>query len=74
MFLVQGVVKDISGAEQGVSNVKVMCRLCFNGEHEGSEKARKMLTCKSCDKKYHRSCLKAWAQNRGFSYSKKYYY
>ncbi|WOH14673.1 hypothetical protein DCAR_0934193 [Daucus carota subsp. sativus] len=60
----EGVVKDISGAEQGVSNVKVMCRLCFNGEHEGSEKARKMLTCKSCDKKYHRSCLKAWAQNR----------
>lgn len=60
----EGVVKDIGGAEQGVSNVKVMCRLCFNSEHEGSEKARKMLTCKSCDKKYHRSCLKAWAQNR----------
>ncbi|KAK1401175.1 histone-lysine N-methyltransferase 2D [Heracleum sosnowskyi] len=60
----EGVVKDIGGAEHGVSNVKVMCRLCFNGEHEGSEKARKMLTCKSCDKKYHRSCLKSWAQNR----------
>lgn len=61
---VEGVVKDIGGEEQGLSNVKVMCRLCFNGESEGSEKARKMLSCKSCSKKYHRSCLKAWAQNR----------
>lgn len=58
-------MKETGGEEQGLSNVKVMCRLCFNGENEGSEKARKMLSCKSCAKKYHRGCLKAWAQNRG---------
>ncbi|XP_059649120.1 uncharacterized protein LOC132295062 isoform X2 [Cornus florida] len=56
--------KDLPGEEQGQSNVKVMCRLCFFGENEGSEKARKMLSCKSCGKKYHRNCLKAWAQHR----------
>lgn len=55
--------KDV-GEDQGQSNVKVMCRLCFVGENEGSDKARKMLPCKSCGKKYHRSCLKAWSQNR----------
>uniref|UniRef100_A0A5B7APH1 Uncharacterized protein n=1 Tax=Davidia involucrata TaxID=16924 RepID=A0A5B7APH1_DAVIN len=56
--------RDLAGEEQGQSNVKVMCRLCFFGENEGSERARKMLSCKSCGKKYHRSCLKAWAQHR----------
>lgn len=53
------------GEEQGQSNVNVMCRLCFFGENEGSEKARRMLPCKKCGKKYHRSCLKSWAQHRG---------
>ncbi|PIN14085.1 putative transcription factor HALR/MLL3, involved in embryonic development [Handroanthus impetiginosus] len=56
--------KDAAGEEQGLSNAKVMCRLCFSGEYEGSERAKKMLSCKSCGKKYHRSCLKAWSQNR----------
>lgn len=59
-----GAVNDLAGEEQGHSNVKVMCRLCFSGESEGSERARKMLSCKSCGKKYHRNCLKAWAQHR----------
>ncbi|XP_027106877.1 uncharacterized protein [Coffea arabica] len=59
-----GPVKDDAQEEQGLSNVKVMCRLCFSGESEGSERARKMLPCKSCGKKYHRSCLKAWSQHR----------
>ncbi|KAG7948339.1 hypothetical protein I3843_13G005000 [Carya illinoinensis] len=53
-----------AGEEQGQSNVNVMCRLCFFGENEGSEKARRMLPCKKCGKKYHRSCLKSWAQHR----------
>lgn len=61
----QVAVKDLAGEEHGHSNVKVMCRLCFSGENEGSERARKMLSCKSCSKKYHRSCVKAWAQHRG---------
>ncbi|XP_057511206.1 uncharacterized protein LOC130793510 isoform X2 [Actinidia eriantha] len=56
--------RDLPGEDQGQSSVKVMCRLCYFGENEGSERARKMLSCKSCGKKYHRSCLKAWAQNR----------
>ncbi|KAH9774554.1 PHD finger family protein [Citrus sinensis] len=57
--------KDIAGEEQGQSNTNVMCRLCFVGENEGCERARRMLSCKSCGKKYHRNCLKNWAQNRG---------
>ncbi|GFZ00429.1 PHD finger family protein [Actinidia rufa] len=56
--------RDLPGKDHGQSSVKVMCRLCYFGENEGSERAKKMLSCKSCGKKYHRSCLKAWAQNR----------
>nr|KAJ0213928.1 hypothetical protein LSAT_V11C400200570 [Lactuca sativa] len=41
-----------------------MCRLYFKRENEGSDRARKMLSCKTCNKKYHRSCVKSWAQNR----------
>lgn len=52
-------------AEEDQSNVNLMCRLCLSGENEGSEKARRMLPCKKCGKKYHRSCLKSWAQHRG---------
>ncbi|WMV10801.1 hypothetical protein MTR67_004186 [Solanum verrucosum] len=61
---VEGSMKDVGGEEQGLSNVKVMCRLCFSGENEGGERARKMMSCKSCGKKYHRNCLKAWGQHR----------
>ncbi|KAK8284729.1 hypothetical protein V6Z12_D08G179700 [Gossypium hirsutum] len=50
--------------EQGQSNTNVMCRMCFLGENEGSERARRMLSCRSCGKKYHRSCLKSWAKHR----------
>ncbi|GMH30639.1 hypothetical protein Nepgr_032482 [Nepenthes gracilis] len=57
--------RELAGEEQGQSsNVNVMCRLCFSGENEGSERARRMLSCRSCHKKYHRSCLKVWAQHR----------
>ncbi|KAI3764300.1 hypothetical protein L2E82_14307 [Cichorium intybus] len=62
--MAEGVTKDLAADEQGLSNAKVMCRLCFSGENEGSERARKMLSCKNCNKKYHRSCVKSWAQNR----------
>ncbi|KAG5627490.1 hypothetical protein H5410_012708 [Solanum commersonii] len=62
---VEGSMKDVGGEEQGLSNVKVMCRLCFSGENEGGESARKLMSCKCCGKKYHRSCLKAWGQHRG---------
>ncbi|GAB2289039.1 hypothetical protein Dimus_023341 [Dionaea muscipula] len=55
--------KELVG-EQGQSNANVMCRLCFSGENEGNERAKRMLSCRSCTKKYHRSCLKVWALNR----------
>ncbi|XP_050384766.1 uncharacterized protein LOC126801456 [Argentina anserina] len=54
--------RGVVGEEQGQSNV--MCRICFSGENEGSERARRMLPCKTCGKKYHRNCLKTWAQHR----------
>ncbi|KAL6565663.1 hypothetical protein OROHE_004718 [Orobanche hederae] len=56
--------KDAAGVDQVQSTTKVICRLCFSGEYEGSERARKMLSCSTCGKKYHRNCLKAWSQNR----------
>ncbi|CAN1342420.1 Histone-lysine N-methyltransferase 2B [Linum perenne] len=58
------VTKDVNGDEQALSNTKVMCRMCFSGESEGSERARKMLSCRTCGKKYHRSCLRSWSQHR----------
>ncbi|XP_071690075.1 uncharacterized protein [Rutidosis leptorrhynchoides] len=60
----EGITNDVAGDEQVLSNGKVMCRLCFSGEHVRSERARKMLSCKSCNKKYHRSCLKSWSHDR----------
>ncbi|RWR77741.1 PHD finger family protein isoform 2 [Cinnamomum micranthum f. kanehirae] len=67
-----GISKDISGAmvqdltaeDQGSAVLKIMCRICFSGENEGSEGAKKMLPCKYCNKKYHRSCLRRWAEHR----------
>ncbi|KAK4738229.1 hypothetical protein R3W88_001926 [Solanum pinnatisectum] len=61
---VEGSMKDVGGEEQGLSNVKVLCRLCFSSETEGGERARKMMSCNCCGKKYHLSCLKTWGQHR----------
>jgi hypothetical protein len=44
--------------------MNIMCRMCFLGEGEGSDRARRMLSCKDCGKKYHKNCLKSWAQHR----------
>ncbi|CAO2817389.1 unnamed protein product [Amaranthus hypochondriacus] len=41
-----------------------MCRLCFSGEYEGSEIAKKMVPCSTCGKKYHKFCVKNWSQHR----------
>lgn len=65
LLLEQDASGNVVGEEQGQSNVNVMCRICFFGENESSERARKMLSCKTCGKKYHRGCLKSWAQHRG---------
>ncbi|KAK1432019.1 hypothetical protein QVD17_08890 [Tagetes erecta] len=61
----QGITEDVAGEGQVVSNAKVMWRLNYSEEYERSEKARKMLSCKSYKKKHHMSCLKAWAHDRG---------
>ncbi|XP_030547435.1 uncharacterized protein LOC115753080 [Rhodamnia argentea] len=58
------VVGEDHGHGHGHSNSKILCRMCLFGENEGSERAKKMLSCKSCGKKYHRTCIKSWAQNR----------
>jgi hypothetical protein len=58
--LIQVASKDTPGEDAGP-----LCQICFVGETGGSERARKMLPCKSCGKKYHRSCLKTWARHRG---------
>ncbi|KAI7757272.1 hypothetical protein M8C21_019183 [Ambrosia artemisiifolia] len=46
------VANDVGGEEQVVSNAKIMCRLCFHGENERSEKANlfhwSSWTCPSC--------------------------
>lgn len=65
LFLFGQVTSKDNAGEEGQSNTNVFCRLCCVGENEGSEKARKMLSCKTCSKKYHRTCLKNWSQNRG---------
>ncbi|XP_078430011.1 uncharacterized protein LOC144702023 isoform X2 [Wolffia australiana] len=57
-------IGDGAGEEQGASVVKAICRICLSGENEGSERAMKMLPCKICNRKYHRSCVKNWAENR----------
>uniref|UniRef100_A0A803NBN8 PHD-type domain-containing protein n=1 Tax=Chenopodium quinoa TaxID=63459 RepID=A0A803NBN8_CHEQI len=44
-LVVRDVTKDSGVEEQGSSNVNVMCRLCFSGENEGSERAKKMHPC-----------------------------
>ncbi|XP_027770915.1 uncharacterized protein LOC107024954 isoform X5 [Solanum pennellii] len=61
---VEGSMKDVGGEEQGLSNIKVMCWLCFSCENEGGERARKMMSCNCCGKKCHLRCLKTWGQHR----------
>lgn len=58
-------VQDHVGEDQGSCTSKVMCRMCFSGENEGSKRAMRMLSCRLCNKKYHRKCLKSWSAFRG---------
>ncbi|WZY74124.1 hypothetical protein YC2023_006364 [Brassica napus] len=59
-------VNEVSSNEEELAQcgVNVMCRMCFLGESHGSERARRMLSCKTCGKKYHKNCVKSWAQHR----------
>eukprot|EP01018_Ginkgo_biloba_P032758 Gb_08461 [translate_table: standard] len=56
--------RNLLGEEQGSLVPKIMCRICFRGEDEGTKKAERMLSCRTCNKKYHRSCIKHLAENR----------
>lgn len=64
-FVVQLSSQDHTGEELAQSGMNIMCRMCFLGEGEGSERARRMISCKNCGKKYHKNCIKSWAQHRG---------
>lgn len=59
-------VNELSSNDEELAQcgVNVMCRMCFLGESHGSERARRMLSCKTCGKKYHKNCVKSWAQHR----------
>ncbi|KAM7268431.1 hypothetical protein ACFE04_010597 [Oxalis oulophora] len=59
------VPEDTAGEEQDQSNGHVMCCLCFVGENKRSESAREMISCKSCDEKYHRNCVETLSKHRG---------
>ncbi|CAL5093325.1 unnamed protein product [Urochloa decumbens] len=60
----EGDEDEWDGEDHGNASVKVMCRICYTGENEGSTKACKMLPCKLCSKRYHRHCLKSWGEHR----------
>ena len=64
LALEEAIKRNALLEEKGSSLPKTICRICFYGEDEGTKKAPRMLSCKSCNKKYHRSCLKRWSENR----------
>ena len=65
LFVCLFVQLSSNDEELAQCGVNVMCRMCFLGESHGSERARRMLSCKTCGKKYHKNCVKSWAQHRG---------
>lgn len=64
LALEEAIKRNALLEEKGSLLPKTICRICFYGEDEGTKKAARMLSCKSCNKKYHRSCLKRWSENR----------
>ncbi|KAG2263413.1 hypothetical protein Bca52824_070492 [Brassica carinata] len=56
-------VKEINGEDHDRHSARVTCHMCYMFEVGKSEIA-KMLSCKCCGNKYHRNCLKPWAQHR----------
>ncbi|XP_010426804.1 PREDICTED: uncharacterized protein LOC104711756 isoform X2 [Camelina sativa] len=56
-------VKELIGEDHDHHSGSITCHMCYLVEVGKSEKA-KMLSCKCCGKKYHRNCLKTWAQHR----------
>ncbi|CAN7060603.1 unnamed protein product [Brassica oleracea var. botrytis] len=56
-------VNELNEVDHDTDSASVTCPMCFLVEVGKSERA-KMISCKCCGKKYHRNCLKSWAQHR----------
>ncbi|KAF3492634.1 hypothetical protein DY000_02055888 [Brassica cretica] len=56
-------VNELNEVDHDTDSASVTCPMCFMVEVGKSERA-KMISCKCCGKKYHRNCLKSWAQHR----------
>jgi hypothetical protein len=54
----------VTAAESRVPLQQTECGLCSVAEVVGREREKRMLTCRSCNKKYHRKCVKKWAEFR----------
>ena len=63
-FSMQMAVNELNEVDHDTDSASVTCPMCFMVEVGKSERA-KMISCKCCRKKYHRNCLKSWAQHRG---------
>ncbi|KAJ4868653.1 RING/FYVE/PHD-type zinc finger family protein [Raphanus sativus] len=57
-------VTEINGEDHhDHHSARITCHMCYIVEVGKSERA-KMLSCKCCGKKYHRTCLMSWSQHR----------
>lgn len=63
-FSMQMAVSELNEGDHGTDSASVTCPMCYIVEVGKSVRA-KMLSCKCCGNKYHRNCLKSWAQHRG---------
>ncbi|KAF8099766.1 hypothetical protein N665_0237s0021 [Sinapis alba] len=57
----------VNDGDYDTDSASVTCPMCYMVEVGKTERA-KMLSCKCCGKKYHRNCLKQWAQHRDLFY------
>ena len=69
----QMAVNELNEVDHDTDSASVTCPMCFLVEVGKSERA-KMISCKCCGKKYHRNCLKSWAQHRGIVSWQRYAY
>ncbi|CAN6916829.1 unnamed protein product [Brassica oleracea var. botrytis] len=57
-------VNELTEGDHDTDSASVTCSMSYMVEVWKSERA-KICSCKCCGKKYHRNCLKQWAQHRG---------
>ncbi|KAL2649967.1 hypothetical protein R1flu_018095 [Riccia fluitans] len=60
------VANDVSSRDDYLHTLlpQVVCGLCTSVETVDTEREKRMLHCRSCSKRYHRKCLKLWAEHR----------